>query len=461
MNDVGKPKTSLRRPGHSEARAAAALLVAAAAFVGLSLVLPHPDEGNLTALLATALGMGCAGALCLGFAARVPRAAVHAVIALTVLTTGALILESGIAAGQYGSIFVWATLICSYYFPRRIAAAHLAWLLVVYAGTLAAVESTAGYSPVTRWLFTAVSLGVVMLLITEVVARRARADVRARRFFDLSQDMLSTMDPEGRCVEVNESWWRQLGYRSEDLLGRPLIDITHPEDREYAGRAAAAAFTGGGSGGIETRVHAKDGSWHWLRTSWALAPDENLIYARSTDVTELKRVEAEREELLAEVESLARSDALTGLPNRRVLSEQLAQEMARARRSGAELCLAVIDVDHFKLYNDSHGHLAGDALLRAAAIAWDGVLRGGDTIARFGGEEFVVVLPDTAPAEAAAIVERLRAATPGGCTCSAGLSRWDCLESAEELVGRADAALYRAKHEGRDRLVAATAGVQA
>ncbi len=460
MNSVERPKSSLRGPGHSESRAAAALLLAAAAFVGLSLALPHPAGGDTTELLLTALGMAIAGCLCFAFAARIPRGAVHAIIALTVLITGALILESGIAAGQYGSIFVWATLICSYYFPRRIAAAHLAWLLVVYGGTLVAVESTAGYSPLTRWLFTAVSLGVVMMLITEVVARRARADVRARRFFELSQDMLSTMDTAGRCVEVNESWRRQLGYRVEDLHGRPLLEITHPEDRERAERAAVAAFTGGGSGAIETRVRAEDGSWHWLRTSWALARDERLIYARSTDVTELKRVEAEREELLAEVESLARSDALTGLPNRRVLSEQLDQEMARARRSGAGLCLAVIDVDHFKAYNDSRGHLAGDELLRASAIAWDGALRGGDTIARFGGEEFVVVLPETELGEAEEIVERLRAVTAAGVTCSAGLARWDFLESAAELVGRADSALYRAKDDGRDRLVAA-AEVQA
>ncbi len=460
MDSVGGQKPSLRRPGHSEARAASALLLAGSAFVGLSLALPHPTGGNTVALTSTALGMALAGCLCLAFSSRVPRPAVHAIVAFTVLVTGALILESGIAVGQYGSIFVWATLVCSYYFPRRVAAAHLAWLLLVYGGTLALVESTAGYSPVTRWIFTAVSLGVVMMLITEVVARRARADIRARRFFDLSQDMLSTLDTSGRCVEVNESWQRVMGYRPEDLHGRRLIEITHSDDHRYATEAAAAAFVEGGSGGIETRVRDKDGNWHWLRTSWALAADERLIYARSTDVTELKRVEAEREELLAEVERLARYDALTGLPNRRELDEQLAREMARARRSGAELCLAVIDLDNFKAYNDTHGHLAGDELLRESAIAWDGSLRAGDTIARFGGEEFVVLLPETAPSEAAEIVERLRAATAGGCTCSAGLARWNFLESAEQLIGRADAALYRAKGEGRDRLVAA-AGVQA
>ncbi len=190
-----------------------------------------------------------------------------------------------------------------------------------------------------------------------------------------------------------------------------------------------------------------------MRWSSTLAADESLVYARATDVTELKRVEAERESLLSEVAGLARSDALTGLPNRRALDEQLPREMARARRAGSSLCLALIDLDRFKAYNDVHGHLAGDVMLRDCAITWDSELRGEDTIVRFGGEEFLVVLPDTPLEQAAEIVERLRAATPGEQTCSAGLACWDLAETIEDLVGRADNALYRAKAAGCDRLV--------
>jgi diguanylate cyclase (GGDEF)-like protein len=92
-------------------------------------------------------------------------------------------------------------------------------------------------------------------------------------------------------------------------------------------------------------------------------------------------------------------------------------------------------------------------MLRRCASAWDSKLRGEDTIVRFGGEEFLVVLPDTTLEQAAEIVERLRAATPKGQTCSAGLACWDCCESVDDLVGRADSALYRAKAAGRNRLV--------
>ena len=129
--------------------------------------------------------------------------------------------------------------------------------------------------------------------------------------------------------------------------------------------------------------------------------------------------------------------------------------MVRARRSGTSLCLAILDIDRFKAYNDSHGHLVGDILLRDCAAAWDAELRGEDLLVRFGGEEFLVVLPNCEPGDATEIVERLRAAMPDRQTCSAGLVRWDGVESTEELLGRADTALYDAKGAGRDRLVLA------
>jgi diguanylate cyclase (GGDEF)-like protein len=127
--------------------------------------------------------------------------------------------------------------------------------------------------------------------------------------------------------------------------------------------------------------------------------------------------------------------------------------MARARRADSDLCLAIVDIDHFKAYNDANGHLAGDAVLRECAVAWDAALRGEDTIVRFGGEEFLVVLPDCPLQQAAETIERLREATPAGLTCSAGLACWDYAESTDDLVDRADSALYRAKAAGRNRLV--------
>jgi diguanylate cyclase (GGDEF)-like protein/PAS domain S-box-containing protein len=441
--------------GGAEARAAATLPLAGAGLVALSLLLPHPEGGDQAALIAIAAAMAFAGVVLTAFPSRISRPVVHLTIAAVVAATGLLIYESGVAVGQYGTIFVWATLISSYFFSRPTAIAHLAWLLVVYAVVLAGVESTAGYSPLTRWLFTFISLTVVMLLITEVVSRQGRADKRARRFFELSHDMLCTMDEEGCCREANGAWKLHLGYAPADLHGMRMLDLTHPDDQERAIVEAIGLFKTGASASLETRVRASDGSWHWLRTSATFAPDEGLVYARSTDVSELKQIEAEREALLGEVQDLARRDALTGLPNRRALSEMLPREMARARRSGSPLCVAIVDIDHFKVYNDTYGHLAGDEVLRELAIAWDTALRGEDTIVRFGGEEFLVVLPDTDAEAAAEVVERLREATPREQSCSAGLAAWDAVESVDDLLSRADKALYMAKAGGRDQLAEA------
>ncbi|HEX7278576.1 MAG TPA: diguanylate cyclase [Solirubrobacterales bacterium] len=448
-------RVTIRPANATRARAAAALLVAGAGLVAISLVLPHPDGADELALALTALGMAITGGVVWLVAGRIPMLGVHLLLGGATLVTCVLIYESGISVGQYGTIFVWVTLVTSFFFPRRIAAAHLAWLLTANGVTLLLVENTAGYSPLTRWLFTAISLTVVMLLITGIVARRARADERARHFFDLSRDMLCTSNMDGYFVELNDAWTQQLGYSHEELRAVPFVERVHPDDRERTEAEGVALFEGAETIGFENRYLAKDGTWHWLRWSAQLSPDESLVYGRAADVTELKRIEAEREELLGKVQDMARHDSLTGLPNRRALEEQMPQAMARARRARSPLSVAILDIDHFKDYNDTHGHLAGDEVLRACARAWDSSLRAEDTIVRFGGEEFLVLLPDTELEPAAEIIERLRLETPMGQTCSAGLACWDYVESIDDLLGRADKALYLAKAAGRNQLAEA------
>jgi diguanylate cyclase (GGDEF)-like protein/PAS domain S-box-containing protein len=449
----GRP--SIRPANRTRARAVAALFVAGAGLVAISLVLPHPEGADEVALVLTALVMAVFGVIIWLFSSRIPGPVVHVLLGAASAATCLLIYESGISVGQYGTIFVWVTLLTSYFYPRRTAALHLGWLLTSYGFVLLLVENSAGYSPLTRWLFTTISLSVVMLLMTGIVARRDRADERARHFFDLSRDMLCTANMDGYFVELNGAWTQHLGYTLEELRAVPFVERVHPEDRERTEAEAAALFRGGETLSFENRYRAKDGSWHWLRWSSQLSPDESMIYGRAADVTHLKLIEAEREKLLGEVQSLARRDALTGLPNRRFLQELMPREMARARRSEAPLCLAIIDIDHFKSYNDTHGHLAGDEVLRACAREWDGALRGEDTLVRFGGEEFLILLPETEPEQAVEIVERLRRQTPMEQTCSAGLALWDGVESIDELLRRADEALYLAKAGGRDQVARA------
>jgi len=159
-----------------------------------------------------------------------------------------------------------------------------------------------------------------------------------------------------------------------------------------------------------------------------------------------------RSALFARLAVQSRTDALTGVFNRRALDDELHLALLNARRDQDAVSVAVLDLDHFKAYNDTHGHASGDALLKGACAAWSDVLRGGDVLARFGGEEFVVVLPGCAAADAETLVDRLRHVTPSGQTCSAGVATWNGAEAVGELLERADQALYRAKDRGRDRV---------
>lgn len=163
---------------------------------------------------------------------------------------------------------------------------------------------------------------------------------------------------------------------------------------------------------------------------------------------------------MATLQRETRTDPLTGLPNRRGLLERLQADFARAARSRHPVCVAMIDLDHFKRYNDTHGHVAGDRLLASVTAALAATCRAQDLLVRYGGDELCLVLPETGVDGAAELAGKLRraaaeAAGPSGVTLSVGVAAWDGAEDAVTLIGRADQALYRAKRDGGDRVVAA------
>ena len=207
--------------------------------------------------------------------------------------------------------------------------------------------------------------------------------------------------------------------------------------------------------GVLLLLPTQDAVARWITTVATL-----VIAATFVDrlVRGLRRYATEADDLMAKLREVAETDELTGLANRRSWQAALAREMAHARRRDAPLSVAVFDLDGFKRLNDRDGHQAGDALLRQAATVWSTLVRDVDTLARWGGDEFGLIVVGSDAHQARRIVERLRRSTPAGATCSAGLVSWNGEEDETALLARADEALYRAKRGGRDRLVDALAG---
>jgi diguanylate cyclase (GGDEF)-like protein/PAS domain S-box-containing protein len=313
-------------------------------------------------------------------------------------------------------------------------------------GLVAAATST---GLVMWWAFSTDALGftgyatrsVTFVAVAAVVGwqveRRRALEGEADRWFSLSSDMCVVANLDGYFTRVNDAWTASLGYSEEELLERPFVAFVHPGDVEATNtEAAALADPEHLTVRFENRYRAKDGSWHWLQ--WVSRSDGRHIYAAARDVTEQKRLEAD-------LRMLARSDDLTGLPNRRVWADRHAEEVRRARRSGAPLSVAMIDLDGFKQLNDGEGHAAGDRLLKAVAAEWSRKVRETDLLARLGGDEFGLLLPDCGTAGGIAIVERMRAAMPAGQTFSVGVATWNGEEPFEDAIKRADQRLYEDK----------------
>lgn len=189
------------------------------------------------------------------------------------------------------------------------------------------------------------------------------------------------------------------------------------------------------------------------------------LLARVQAAARVKRLQDELRQRNEELDLISRTDSLTGLHNRRHVEEYLTRLVSLARRNAEPIAVLIIDIDHFKSVNDGHGHDAGDAVLREVATRLVGSLRLEDMVGRWGGEEFLVVLPNTSIQGAAELAERLRRVVaeepcglPGGgamrVTISLGCAA-SVIDDAETLVRSADAAMYQAKESGRDRVVAA------
>jgi diguanylate cyclase (GGDEF)-like protein len=292
--------------------------------------------------------------------------------------------------------------------------------------------------------------------------------------FELLVPVYHDRSPVGTVAQRRAAFrgWAGGQFRATDLLSaamrsNQLTTGVELYDPAVGGGPIAAYPAGFRAGGPDVRTDAVTLGGRTFRLRYAPLPGTPILTERTFPASlllgtgvaisvllgTLLWLLAQVGALYQRVGRLARTDPLTGVLNRRVWDQELPRELARAERNGQPLCVALIDMDRFKAFNDQHGHQAGDRLLKAAGAAWWANLRKTDVLVRYGGEEFAVLLPECTLADAMVIAERLRTAVPEG-TCSIGVAEWSRGETADELLGRADQALYAAKAGGRDRCCA-------
>jgi len=299
-----------------------------------------------------------------------------------------------------------------------------------------------------------------------------------------SPDVYRTLLESTRAIPWKIDWasmrFAYIGPQIEALLGwtpdswRSVDDWVqrmHPEDRDYVVNFCVSQSQAGIDHEADYRALTRDGGYVWIRDVVHVVrhPDGEVdcLIGFMFDISERKRAEEELLRLHRELEQLSLTDGLTGIANRRMFDQRLEAEWADARRNGKPLSLVVLDIDHFKQFNDAHGHVAGDECLRQVALALRGIVhRPRDVVARFGGEEFILLLPETDAAAARILaghcmarIAELKIAQGGGdggayvtASLGVGTAQVQGDASARAFLESVDGCLYAAKRAGRNRI---------
>ncbi|MDE3185918.1 MAG: diguanylate cyclase [Acidobacteriota bacterium] len=380
-----------------------------------------------------------------------------------------VLLRMGIAWASLGALFVTVT---GSYFTLH---GH---------GPLLIAKTLTSAAPIVL-LQIYIASGMFMLYSISIALDRQKAtERRLQQIVSLhhlvtenSRDVIILADFEERRSYVSSAAQRLAGWSPEELLQYKSLELVHPEDRPRAEAAMRTLRSGMEDVMVECRVCKRNGDYMWVEASLRLVRDPvtgvpSGVLNMVRDISERKMAENELRNAYHAIEALAVTDPLTHLANRRRLDQFLTSEWRRGMREHQPLSLLLVDVDHFKPYNDTYGHLRGDGCLKQIAeSAMDVVTRPGDLVARFGGEEFAVVLPNTPNEGAMKVAEEIcvslrqrrlehRDSPLGYVTISVGCATMvpGLGQHAPLLIQKADDALYAAKRNGRNQVHNADAG---
>lgn len=357
-----------------------------------------------------------------------------------------------------------------------LAAAAGNWTLARIGAHAVSVQGFAPIDPGLPLQIFVVSGTVMLYSVSVVMESRRSAEKRLKETAELhrlvtenSRDIILLADLHGVPRYISEAVYPLTGWKREETMRRGFAEVAHPEDLGAVEAFVAKLRNGADAGTIEYRIRCRQGGFIWVEGSFRVVYDpltglRTGILQVVRDITERKHTEENLQAAYRALEGVAAVDALTGVANRRRFDETLAREWRRGLREQQPLSIVLLDVDLFKLYNDTYGHVRGDSCLRQIAMsALDVVTRPGDLVARYGGEEFAIVLPGTeapgAERVAGEVCQALRehklahCASPFGIvTVSAGHATIipQLGQTPSDLVDMADRALYEAKRKGRN-----------
>jgi len=338
---------------------------------------------------------------------------------------------------------------------RVVAAVSIAPIDSVFTPTLIQTASFA----VTLITGSLCTYGLIIM-----VSQRSSADLeetkeRYRLLIVTSHDIIYTINIQGIMTFVSPAWKRLLGHDYDAVVGHPFQEFVHPDDIPHCERFLTSVLETMKPASIEYRVKNIEGDWRWHNTN--SVPVINIdgtctsFVGNASDITE-------RKQLQHKLEEMATHDFLTGLPNRALLVDRFTMAAALARRNKARLAVMSLDLDRFKAVNDAFGHESGDQVLMTVSTRLTGMIRASDTVARIGGDEFILVMLEAKNTrDAAAIAQKIldSFAEPlliNGhqlrLTTSIGIATYpEDSEDLEILIKESDAALYYAKGHGRNQ----------
>ena len=295
---------------------------------------------------------------------------------------------------------------------------------------------------------------------------------RFQTIFEKAGIGISLINESGKPIIVNPKLQKFLGYTEEELQNMTFSEFSYSDDSKINYELLNQLINREiDSYELEKRYIRKDGQTFWGHVTSSLFPNQDgdltYVIGMVVDVTERKMAEKRLLEVNQKLEYLSNIDGLTGIANRRYFDEHLLHEWEKAKSYGAPLSLIMFDIDYFKKFNDTYGHLEGDTCLKSIAEILNNIMERTECFpARYGGEEFAVILPDTSGENANTMAEQIRTAVEGlqlphkqsDClpyvTISLGVATLtpSSLISPEDLIAKADKALYDAKTDGRNRI---------